>query len=195
MAFEHRLSAKGGHVPPRPRAIDLRNNNAPTTSGEGHHGRYASRAETAAAATAIVLRFRHAAGVADHSDRGWMESRGARLGQGHARAIGFCQGVCRYGFRFDVLGVECVGDRVRRRHRADRRAVHAILGRRGGHRDGADHVSLLAQRLFLARPRLRIRAAVGPGLLRHRAARRRAVFARPSARQIALPRLLGGAPR
>ena len=52
--------------------------------------------------------------------------------------------------------------RVRRRHRADPRTVHALLG--GGRRDRAchHHHDLLEDRLLVAQSRLRIHAAVGP---------------------------------
>ena len=58
------------------------------------------------------------------------------------------QGVRRHGLRSgDVLGVERAGDRVRRRHRADPRPVHALLGRGRRDRDGDHHLHLLEDRL------------------------------------------------
>src|SRR5262249_27742371 len=44
--------------------------------------------------------------------------------------------------------------------------------------DARHHVSLLEGRIFLAQPRLRVHTAVGPRLLRHRAAGRGTLFAR-----------------
>ena len=75
-----------------------------------------------------------------------------------------------------------------RRHCPDPRPVHPYIccGRRD--RDVVHHRDLLGQRLRLDAPRLRIRAALGSGLLRHRLARRRAVFARSQARPRAVSR-------
>ena len=73
-----------------------------------------------------------------------------------------------------------------RRHCAHSRPVHPLLRRRGRDRVADHHDDLLENRLRLDAARLRIHADVGLDLLRHRAARRRAVFARPQARPGAL---------
>ena len=117
---------------------------------------------------------------------GW-NLAGARLGQGHARAVGLRQGLLRHGLRaamfwvWSALAIEFVGGialifGLFTRFWAAAAAIEMAL----------ITYALLEQRLCLARARLRIHAAVGPVLLRHRAARRRAVFARPQARQGAL---------
>jgi hypothetical protein len=79
-----------------------------------------------------------------------------------------------------------VDHRVRRGHRPHSRPVHALLRRRRCHRASDHHRDLLAHRLLVAQPRLRIHPALGPGLLRDRVARRRTLLARPQDRDRAL---------
>ena len=122
---------------PRPRP-HIRSS-PPNTSGEGHHGRHASRTETAAAAASSVLRRRRPAAwpivrIACGFNllmHGW-----GKVTRGPSA---FVKAVRRHGLRSGHrLGVGRARHRVRRRHRADPRPVHAVLGR--GRRDRArDH--------------------------------------------------------
>src|SRR5262245_28559547 len=150
-------------------------------------GNRRARAEAAHSPPRVVLRRRHPAGLADHPFRGGLESARARLGQGHARAVGLYPPVHGAGLRSGVAVVlGGVDHRVRRWHRAHPRPVHALLRRRGGGGDADHHLALLEGGIFLAQSRLRVHAAVGPRLLRYCAARRRALLARPQARRAAL---------
>jgi hypothetical protein len=91
-----------------------------------------------------------------------------------------------FRLRFDILGLERAGDRIRRR-------IALMLGLFTRFWAAAAAIEMLLitmlywkDRLRVAEPRLRIHAAVGLRLLRHRAPRRRAVLGRPRDRQGAL---------
>ena len=150
-----------------------------TNCGGGHHGRHTGRTETAAAVTQAVLRLRHsAAWPVIRIACGWnlLVHGWGKVTRGPSA---FVKAFADHGLRsgaawvWGALAIEFVG------------GIALILGLFTRFWAAAAAIEmaiiivpLLEERLFLAQPRLRIHAAVGLGLLRHRAARRRAVFAR-----------------
>src|SRR5262249_13343481 len=145
------------------------------TIHDAHRARAQARHQADLSGTELVLRLCHSSRLADRAHRGRLESFGARLGQGHARALGFCPCVRRGWIRScPSLDLVSVDHRVRRRHCPHHWAVHPLLRRGGRGGNACHHHTLLEVRIFLAQPRLRIHAALGAGLLRHCAARRRA---------------------
>ncbi len=85
---------------------------------DAHRTRNQTRTQAAVSRPQVVLRFRRPARLADRARRGGLESPGARLGQGRARAVSLCPRLrgagVRSGAALDLVGVD---HRVRRRYR------------------------------------------------------------------------------
>src|SRR4051794_30145670 len=100
-----------------------------TISWGGHDGRHASRAQTAAARTAIILRLGGPILLGGCSFRGRLESHRARLGQASIRPGAECpQGLCGSRLRARAgLVLDLDDERVDCRNRADPGTVHPVL--------------------------------------------------------------------